>query len=86
MQQPETPHMKSHGSAALPHEGQAVDFPDRLLPTPPAAGVIGVSSSWLEHDRLKKEPTIPFVRIGRRMVRYRLSDLLTFVGSLKMAS
>ena len=57
-----------------------------LLATPKAAEFIGMSVSWLEHDRLKTKPEIPFVKIGTRAVRYRLSDLTAFVGDLKAAA
>ncbi len=37
-----------------------------------------MSPSWLEHDRGKKHPEIPFVRMGQRNVRYRMSDLTAY--------
>jgi hypothetical protein len=49
-----------------------------LRSTPAAARIIGMSVSWLEHDRQKFRPEIPFVRIGTRAVRYRLTDLLAY--------
>jgi hypothetical protein len=59
--------------------------------TPAAARIIGMSVSWLEHDRQKMRPEIPFVRIGDRSVRYRLGDLLAYaqrrvVGDVSSAS
>ncbi len=56
----------------------AEERPTPFLPTEVAAGVIGMSPSWLEHDRQKAKPEIPFVRIGARSVRYRVSDLLAY--------
>ena len=49
-----------------------------LRSTPAAARIIGMSVSWLEHDRQKFRPEIPFVRVGTRAVRYRLTDLLAY--------
>ncbi len=43
-----------------------------------AARIIGMSPSWLAHDRQKPRPEIPFVRIGVRAIRYRVSDLLAY--------
>jgi hypothetical protein len=43
--------------------------------TTDAAKIIGMSESWLEHDRQKPVPEIPFVRMGARAVRYRLTVL-----------
>ena len=57
----------------------------RLLATPLAAEFIGMSPSWLEHDRLKTKPEVPFVKIGARAVRYRVVDLLA-VGKLGIAA
>lgn len=49
-----------------------------LRNTNEAAEILGMSRSWLDHDRQKSEPEIPFIRVGRRAVRYRLSDLLAY--------
>lgn len=57
----------------------------RLLSTPLAAEFIGMSPSWLEHDRLKTKPEVPYVKIGARAVRYRVVDLLA-VGKLGIAA
>jgi predicted DNA-binding transcriptional regulator AlpA len=58
---------------------------NRLLATPLAAEFIGMSPSWLEHDRLKTKPEVPYVKIGARAVRYRVVDLLA-VGKLGIAA
>jgi hypothetical protein len=50
-----------------------------LLPTKAAAPIIGMSESYLEHDRMKASPEIPFVRVGRRSVRYLEADLVAYV-------
>jgi hypothetical protein len=59
--------------------------PQRLLATSTAAEFIGFSDSWLEKDRLKSQPLVPFVRVGRT-VRYRLADLVAFVDGLSKAA
>lgn len=45
-----------------------------LLTTAQAARYLGVSKAFLEKDRWRGN-TVPFVRIGTRVVRYRLADL-----------
>jgi predicted DNA-binding transcriptional regulator AlpA len=52
-----------------------------LKDTAEAAEILGMSRSWLDHDRQKIQPDIPFVRVGRRAVRYRVSDLLAYAES-----
>lgn len=51
-----------------------------LLTTKQAADFLGVSSSFLERDRWAGAK-IPFVRLGRRSVRYRTKDLDNFIES-----
>ena len=51
-----------------------------LLTTPQAAEYLGVSTAFLERDRWAGA-RIPFVRIGKRAVRYRLEDLDTYIAS-----
>ena len=50
-----------------------------LRDTVAAAALIGMSASWLEHDRMSTRPEIPFIRVGRRAVRYRIADLMTYL-------
>lgn len=52
---------------------------DRLLTTQEAAAYLGVSPSFLERDRWAGAQ-IPFVRIGRRTVRYRLNELDNYIA------
>jgi len=47
---------------------------DHLLTTRQAAPVLGVSVAFLERDRWAGA-RVPFIKIGARAVRYRLSDL-----------
>lgn len=52
---------------------------DKLLTTRDAAGYIGMSPAFLERDRWAGA-MIPFVRVGKRAVRYRLGDLDNFIA------
>ena len=49
-----------------------------LLTTTEAASYLGVSKAFLERDRWAGA-RIPFIKVGTRAVRYRLSDLDTFL-------
>lgn len=49
-----------------------------LLTTPEAAKYLGVSEAFLERDRWAGA-RIPFIRVGSRTVRYRMSDLEAYV-------
>ena len=52
---------------------------NHLLTTRQASQFLGVSASFLERDRWAGAK-IPFVRVGKRAVRYQLSDLEAFVS------
>ena len=52
----------------------------KLLTTDQAATYLGVSKAFLERDRWAGA-RIPFVKVGRRAVRYRLADLETFLDA-----
>jgi hypothetical protein len=52
--------------------------PDTLLDTKSAAEWLSISPSCLERYRSTGEVKIPFVRIGDRLCRYKLSDLQRF--------
>ena len=58
---------------------------DKLLKTPEAAQVLGVSKAFLERDRWAG-PRIPFVRVGSRAVRYRLADLDAYVSGQRQTA
>ena len=49
---------------------------DKLLTSAEAAKYLGLSQAWFARDRWSGCPTIPFIRVAKRTVRYRLSDLL----------
>lgn len=51
-----------------------------LLTTKQAAQILGVSIAFLERDRWAGA-RVPFIKIGARAVRYRLSDLLAYIES-----
>jgi excisionase family DNA binding protein len=50
----------------------------KLLTTKEAANHLGVSIAYLERDRWAGA-RVPFVRLGKRSIRYRQEDLDTFV-------
>lgn len=52
----------------------------KLLNTKQAAEYLGISSAFLERDRWAGAQ-VPFVKIGTRSVRYRLSDLDAYIES-----
>lgn len=49
-----------------------------LLTTAEAANYIGLSKAFLERDRWAGAK-IPFIRVGSRAVRYRVSDLEAYL-------
>lgn len=51
-----------------------------LLNTKAAAEYLGVSMAFLERDRWAGA-RIPFIKVGSRAVRYRMSDLESFLES-----
>ena len=61
------------------------DMSDRTEITPflvsekTAAKLIGVSGAMLVAGRFRKQPLLPFVRIGKRAIRYRLTDIYDFI-------
>ena len=58
---------------------------EKLLTTQEAAPILGVSVAFLERDRWAG-PQVPFIRVGTRAVRYRLSDLNGYIESRKRVS
>ncbi|MBK1888237.1 MULTISPECIES: helix-turn-helix transcriptional regulator [Marinobacter] len=50
-----------------------------LLTTSEAANYLGVSKAFLERDRWAGA-RVPFIKIGSRAVRYRLSDLHDYIN------
>ena len=63
--------------------------PDEFLSTEQAASYLGLSSATLESWRSRPTnnmPPIPFVRIGSRRVRYRLSSLKEWLSRREFCS
>ncbi|BBE50957.1 hypothetical protein OYT1_ch1400 [Ferriphaselus amnicola] len=58
---------------------------NNLLTTKEAAPILGVSVAFLERDRWAGA-RVPFIKIGARAVRYRYSDLLTYIDSCRRLS
>lgn len=51
---------------------------NHLFTTQEAAQFLGVSKSFLERDRWAGA-RVPFIKVGSRAVRYRLSDLNAYI-------
>ena len=51
---------------------------DELITTKEAAEFLGVSAAFLQRDRTD-ETEIPYVKVGRRAIRYKLSDLHSYI-------
>lgn len=70
----------------------SVIAPIRLLTTKEAARLLGVSPAYLERDRWAgarngQGASIPYVQVGSRAVRYRLSDLHEYVeGRIRVST
>lgn len=58
---------------------------EKLLTTKEAAPYLGVSEAFLERDRWAGAQ-VPFIRVGSRAVRYRVSDLEAFIESRRRVS
>jgi predicted DNA-binding transcriptional regulator AlpA len=56
---------------------------EKLLTTTQAAEVLGLSRACLDSWRSNRPRNLPFIRAGRRAVRYRLPDLLAWIESKK---
>jgi hypothetical protein len=50
----------------------------KLLSTKEAAEILGVSIAFLERDRWAGA-RVPFIKVGSRAIRYRLSDLTSYI-------
>lgn len=54
---------------------------NELFTTLQAAEYLKVSVSWLNNDRCRKKPRIPFVKIGT-LARYRKADIVAYIAGL----
>jgi len=52
---------------------------NQLLKTNEAAQLLGVSKAFLERDRWAGA-RVPFIKVGSRAVRYRVSDLNDYIN------
>ena len=64
---------------------------DELVATKRAAAILGVSAAFLERDRWAgarsgQGPLVPYIKVGPRAVRYRLSDLRAHVEANRRTS
>jgi hypothetical protein len=59
----------------MPHETAPL-----LVTEKETARMLGLSDSTLIANRFKGTPLLPFVRIGKRSIRYRVSDIHDFVN------
>lgn len=59
--------------------------PQQMIEPKAAARLIGFSVRYLEEDRAKPKPLIPFSRYGRA-IRYRVADLIAFGEAHKVAA
>lgn len=53
---------------------------EKLITTKEAAQILGVSKAFLERDRWAGA-RIPYIQVGSRGVRYRISDLDSYIES-----
>ncbi len=53
---------------------------NQLLNTRQAAALIGMSVAFLERDRWAGAK-VPYIKVGNRAVRYRMSDLMAYIES-----
>ena len=54
---------------------------DELVSPAIAARLLSVGIGFLERDRMRSQPRIPFIRISARAIRYRMSDLRAYMES-----
>ena len=64
---------------------------DQLVATKQAAPILGVSTAFLERDRWAgartgQGPLVPYIKVGARAVRYRLSDLRAHIEAKRVGS
>lgn len=59
---------------------QVMKQAEALLKEPEAARFLNVSPEFLQGDRWRGA-SIPFIRVGRRGVRYRQADLIKYIES-----
>jgi predicted DNA-binding transcriptional regulator AlpA len=76
-------HTPGLDNSARPKTTRVLEMSDEmplLITEKAAARLIGLSDSTLIAARFRGKPLLPFVRIGRRSIRYRVSDIHEFVN------
>ena len=65
--------------ALYPETG--VDFSElpQIMTAPKVASLLDMTVDALSQDRVGGNPTIPYVKLGRRRIRYLRSDLIRFL-------
>jgi hypothetical protein len=60
--------------------------PDDLLTQDQAALVIGVKPQTLTNWRCTKRVALPYIKVGKRSIRYRRSDVENFIAAGRVAA
>lgn len=60
--------------------------PDDLLTQDEAAAVLDVKTNTLANWRCTKRTEIPYIRVGKRSIRYRWGDLQAFLDKCRVAA
>ena len=72
-------------SVSRPNNQEDTEMYAQLLNTQQAATILGVSKAFLERDRWAGA-RIPFIKVGSRAVRYRMSDIDAYIKSNQRCS
>ena len=64
---------------------QPNDDSDRLMTPRQAAAFLGFSLAYIHDHVTRKEPRLPFLKVGQR-IRFQRRDLLAFIETLKVKS
>jgi len=71
--------MKGKEAGRLVVDGGLI-LDDQLYTRPEAAGILSCSVNYLAKDAMKETPTIPFIKLSPKFVRYRGSVLRGFMS------
>jgi predicted DNA-binding transcriptional regulator AlpA len=64
---------------------KSLEFDDPLLPTSKAAQLLGISTQTLATWRHRGDKWLPWVKLGKRAVRYKLTDVQQFIAENRHA-
>jgi hypothetical protein len=56
-----------------------MEEPAPLLPEKATARLLGVSPATLIANRFRGQPLLPYVRVGKRAIRYRPTDIRDYI-------